>query len=353
LEEAKMSELRQDPTTKAWVILAPERAKRPQQRPKVGRAEELPDWDASCPFCPGNESQTPDEVFRLPASEQSSAWEVRVVPNRFAALVPGEDSPMVEEGHLFRKKAGIGAHEVIIETPSHNTPMPLMSYEHVEKVLIAYQERYNALKRNRQLKYITIFKNHGWASGTSLVHPHSQLVATPIVAPSYHREFDIAHEYYVDVGECLYCDLLTQELEKGERIVAQTEQFVILHPYASRAPYETWLVPKKHLASFGLFAGMYLAELARVLKDTLFCLYQRLDNPAYNLVVDSTITEDEEDPYYHWHIRIIPRLTTLAGFEMGSGIYINTAMPEDTAGQMRNCLRRFLKEGKVSLTPAS
>jgi len=348
-----MSELRQDPTTKAWVILAPERAKRPQQKHRVRRAEELPSWDASCPFCPGNEDQTPDEVFRLPLSSQDSAWEARVVPNRFAALEPGEDSTVVEEAHLFRKMAGIGAHEVIIETPSHNTTMALMPYEQVEKVLIAYQERYNALKKNHHLKFITIFKNHGWASGTSLVHPHSQLVATPIVAPSYHREFDIAHEYYVDTGSCLYCYLLTSELEKRKRIVAQTEQFAVLHPYASRAPYETWIIPKSHCASFGLFPDMYLAELARVLKDTLFCLYQRLDNPAYNLVVDSTITEDEEDPYYHWHIRIIPRLSTIAGFEMGSGIYISTEMPEDTASLMRDCFKKYLKEDKVSLKPGA
>ena len=348
-----MSELRQDPTTKAWVILAPERAKRPQQKPKMRRAEELPSWDPTCPFCPGNEDQTPDAVFRLPVSDQGSAWEIRVVPNRFAALEPGGDGTMIEEERLFRKRAGIGAHEVIIETPSHNTPMALMTYEQVEKVLIAYQERYNTLKKNGHIKFITIFKNHGWASGTSLVHPHSQLVATPIVAPYYHREFDIAHGYYVDMGSCLYCDLLAQELEKAERIVVQNEQFIVLHPYASRAPYETWIIPKMHCASFGLFPDMYLADLARVIKDTLFCLYQRLDNPAFNLVIDSTITEDEEDPYYHWHIRIIPRLTTIAGFEMGSGIYINTSLPEDTASLMRDCFKRLLKEGKVSLQPGA
>ena len=344
-----MSELRQDPTTKAWVILAPERAKRLQQRQKVRLADELPSWDASCPFCLGNEDQTPKEVFRLPLSGQNSNWDVRVVPNRFAALEPSENRVVVEEAHLFRKMAGTGAHEVIIETPSHNTPMALMPYEQVEKVLIAYHERYNALKKNQQYKFITIFKNHGWASGTSLVHPHSQLVATPIVATFYRQEFEIAHEYYVDMGRCLYCDLLASELEREERIVAQTEQFVVFHPYASRAPYETWIVPKSHCASFGLFPDMYLAELARVLKNSLLCLYTRLDNPAFNLVVDSTITEDEEDPYYHWHIRIIPRLSTIAGFEMGSGIYISAAMPEDTASLMKDCYRKLLREGAASL----
>ncbi len=346
-----MSELRQDPTTKAWVILAPERAKRPQQGPRKKRANELPGWDASCPFCPGNESQTPEEVFRLPALDQDSAWEIRVVPNRFAALTPEGDIARREDGRFFRRMQGIGVHEIIVETPSHNTPIALMSYEQIEKVLITYQKRYNALKVNQQLRFITIFKNHGWASGTSLAHPHSQLVATPIIAPYYHRKFDVAHEYYSDLGRCLYCDLLAEELEKGERIIAETKQFAVLHPYASRVPYETWIVPKEHYSSFGLFPATHLAELAMVLKDSLLCLYQELDDPAFNLMVDSTTTADEEDPYYHWHIRIVPRITTIAGFEMGSGIYISAAMPEDTARLMRECCISLLKEGDTCLVP--
>jgi UDPglucose--hexose-1-phosphate uridylyltransferase len=343
-----MSELRQDPTTKAWVILAPERAKRPQSRPRVRPAEQLPSFDSSCPFCPGNEEMTPPEVFRLPTSDHGAPWEVRVVPNRFAALAPGEGGDIEEETRLFRKMDGIGAHEVIVETPSHNMPMALMSYEQVEKVLIAYQERYNALKKEKHLKFITIFKNHGWASGTSLVHPHSQIVATPIVAPSYHHQFDIAHEYYIDRGRCLYCDLLSGELEKDKRIVVKTDQFVVFHPYASHAAYETWIIPKEHFASFGTFPDTYMNQLAAALKNVLLCLHESLDNPAYNLMVDSTLTEDEEDPYYHWHIRIVPRLTTIAGFEMGSGIYISTALPEDTASQMKSCFKKMVKEGKIT-----
>ena len=329
-----MSELRQDPTTREWVIIAPERGKRPQ--PEVKKvAETLPGWDASCPFCPGNESQTPGEVFRIPASGKDSDWKVRVVPNRFAALTLNGSSVGGEDGPFFRKRAGFGAHEVIIETPSHNTFMALMDYEQVENVLTAYQQRYNALKKNPQFKFITIFKNHGWASGTSLAHPHSQLVATPIPATYYHRKSEVAVDYYYDFGRCLYCDLLDKELQKGERIVAETREFIVLHPYASRAPYETWIIPREHQASFGLFPGTHLAALAMTLKDTLLCLHRGLDNPAFNLMIDTTTTEDEADPYYHWHIRIVPRLSTIAGFEMGSGIYISPALPEETAPLMR------------------
>ncbi len=326
-----MSEIRQDPTTREWVIVAPERAKRPQHMSKRKLAQDLPSWDESCPFCPGNESQTPDEVLRLPSSPKASNWEVRVVPNRFAALNVTGDTTRKAEGNLFRKMGGVGVNEVIIETPSHNTPMALMKYEQVEKVLLAYRERYNLLKKNRQLKFIIIFKNHGWASGTSLIHPHSQLVATSIAGTYYRRKFEVAVDYYDNVGKCLYCDLVTEELNIGKRIVAETEGFIVLHPYASHVPYETWIIPKMHLASFGLFPSTSLAELSVVLKDTLLCLYQKLDNPAFNYMFDTSTTEDEEDPHYHWHIRIVPRLTTIAGFEMGSGIYITTAAPEDTA----------------------
>ena len=338
-----MSELRQDPTTREWVIIAPERARRPQQTERKRVAEELPNWDASCPFCPGNESQTPDEVFRIPGED--SNWAIRLVPNRFAALMLNGGATPRDEGRFFRKMDGIGVHEVIIETPSHNTSTALMPYQQVEKVLVAYQQRYNTLKKNRQLKFISIFKNHGSASGTSLIHPHSQLVASPIMTPYYHRRFDVAVGYYANFGSCLYCDLLAEELARGERIVAETKEFVVLHPYASRTPYETWIIPKEHRASFGLLPGTNLPELAMVLKDTLLCLYRGLDDPAFNLIVDTTITENEEDPYYHWHIRIVPRLNLIAGFEMGSGIYISTALPEDTAKQVKQTARS-LSEGE-------
>jgi UDPglucose--hexose-1-phosphate uridylyltransferase len=333
-----MSELRQDATTKEWVIIAPERGKRPQQKPKKKppAASDIPAWDSTCPFCPGNESETPEEVFRIPVAEGSPDWAVRVVPNRFAALNPGVDTTRTEEGPFARKMGGFGIHEVIIDSSSHNTPPALMSYDDMEKVLLAYRQRYNAIKENKEIKHITIFKNAGWAAGTSLIHPHSQLVGTPIMATYYHRKFDVAHDYYADIGRCLYCDLIAWNLEKDDkRVVAETPEFIVLHPYASHVPYETWILPKMHSASFGLFPAEYFGGLSRTLKDVIFCLYQGLDNPAYNLVIDSTTTYDEEDPYYHWHIRIIPRLTTIAGFEMGSGIYISTALPEETAVYMR------------------
>ncbi|MFC1926607.1 galactose-1-phosphate uridylyltransferase [Chloroflexota bacterium] len=330
-----MSEIRQDPTTSYWVIFAAERGKRPKHMPRKTRVEELPEWDKSCPFCPGNESQTPGELLRYPSSSKSSSWSVRVVPNAFPAVTMNGSIERKEDGRLFRKIDAVGVHEVIIESPSHNTPMALMDYDQVEQILKAYLARHTSLKEYRALKYITIFKNQGWVAGTSLVHPHSQLIATPIAAHNYRRSFEIAVSYYDNFGECLYCRLFNQELEKRDRVVADTERFMVFHPYASHTPFETWIVPKKHCASFGGVPVEELSELARVLKNTLFGIYQELDNPSFNYMIFTSTLDDADDPYYHWYIKIVPRLTTIAGFEMGSGMYINTTFPEETARIMR------------------
>jgi len=336
-----MSELRQDPTTGEWVIMAPERVRRPKQGPKKKEKKvDLPEWDASCPFCPGNERLSPTESFRIPTPGKNHGWDVRVIPNKFPALTPEGDTTRREETHLFRKMDGFGIHEVIIESPSHNTPMALMPHRQVAKILAAYQARYNALKSNQKIKSITIFKNHGWASGTSLVHPHSQLVATPITATYYRRQFEAAVNYYDNAGRCLYCEMIARDLADGsDRIVAETEEFIVVHPFASRVAWETWILPKRHYASFGLFPAELLAGLAGVLKDTLLCLYRGLNDPALNMMIDTTTPRDEEGPYYHWHIRIVPRIKLIAGFEMGSGIYINSTLPEDTAARMKQVAR--------------
>jgi len=334
-----MSDLRLDPTTKEWVIMAPERAKRPQQTlEKKPVSAALPEWDETCPFCPGNEDQTPGATCIIPSANGDGKWQVRVIPNAFAALSPEGSTTRRESGQFARSMDGFGVHEVIIESPRHNATLALMSYQEVECVLQAYMDRYTDIKRNHSLKFITIFKNHGRESGTSLIHPHSQLVATPIITPYFHRRFDIAQDYHAEMGSCLYCDIVKEEIDKQERVVADTGEFIVLHPFASRAPWETWIIPKKHNASFGLLRMDDIPELARVLKDTLLCLHDVLDNPAYNLLIDTTTIEDEVDPYYHWHIRIVPRRSMIAGFEIGSGIYITTALPEETAALMKQCV---------------
>lgn len=327
-----MSELRQDPTTFDWVIIARERTKRPQDFIKKGvHKKPIPSYSEDCPFCPGNEDRTPEAeaVFGSP-----DKWRIRVVPNRFAALTPVGDTTR-EEVKLFRKSQGYGRHEVVIETPLHNTCIALMPDERVEELIRAYKNRYHELKKDPNIKVIIIFKNHGEAAGTSLAHPHTQIVASPIVPPFIRRRYEIATQHFDNTGRCLYCDILYDEVEAGERVVEETEYFVALHPFASHYPFETWIMPKLHSSSFGKIVDMEIKDLAGILKTVLLKIHRCLENPDFNLIIHTTPVDDEHKTYYLWHIQIIPRLTLVAGFELGSGIFINTALPEETAAFMR------------------
>ncbi len=330
-----MSEIRQDPTTEEWVIIARERAKRPSdfvhQQPRRG----LPDFSPTCPFCPGNESMTPPQTLSYPR-DGGTGWQVRAFTNRFPALAPaGRATRKMKEG-FFTEMEGLGTHEVIVETPFHNKSLALMKDDEVSNVLRAYHERYNSLAHLPFAKLIIIFKNHGPRAGTSLEHSHSQLVVTPVVPRHIRMRHEVAIRYYDNYGRCLYSDLAEHELRGGERIVMETGKFVAFHPFASQRPFETWILPRKHQACFGKVSEQDLKSLASVLRLLLLKLRRGLNDPDFNYVIDTAPIGDENEPYYMWHIRIIPRLTELAGFEIGSGIYINTAVPEDTAKFMRN-----------------
>jgi len=230
---------------------------------------------------------------------------------------------------------GVGIHEVVIGSPIHNQLFPLTEDKQVEEVLLAYRERYLALREDPRIKLIIIFKNHGQAAGTSLEHTHSQIVGTAVVPSNIRKKLQEAARYYDDRGRCVYCDSIQEELNFEKRIVMDTEKFVVIQPFASRVPFETWIIPKEHQASFGLISVEDSKRFAKVLKKTLFRLYSKLNDPAYNFVIHTSPIKDEQEDYYHWHLQIIPRLTTPAGFEMGSGIYINVSFPEETAKYLR------------------
>jgi UDPglucose--hexose-1-phosphate uridylyltransferase len=202
--------------------------------------------------------------------------------------------------------------------------------------LLAYRERYLALREDPRFKLIIIFKNHGRGAGTSLEHPHSQLVATPIVPLNIRHRFEKAASHFDDNGTCVYCDLIREGLRVPTRLLQETERFVAFHPFASRAPFETWILPKEHHASFGSISMRDAKEFAGVLKTTLLQLYRGLNNPDYNYIIHTAPTKDEHEEYFHWHLQILPRLVTPAGFELGTGIFINTALPEQTAEFIRN-----------------
>ncbi|MDP2720056.1 MAG: galactose-1-phosphate uridylyltransferase [Dehalococcoidia bacterium] len=334
-----MSEIRQDKATRDWVIIARERGKRPTdfvysgQRPLPPAA-----YVETCPFCPGHEAKTPGEVLVSMNKDSSTGnnWQVRVFPNKFPALSPGGTTERTYEGSFFMKMHGVGIHEVIVETPVHNRVMGLMETVEVEEVWRAYWERYNSLRKLKEIKLIIIFKNQGISAGTSLEHPHSQLVAAPIWPSQVRRQLEVAMDYYNDTGRCLYFDVLDFEVKDGQRIVMQTEKFVVFHPFASRVPFETWIMPTTHNASFGDISSSDLSDLACVVRANLVKLYRALNNPDYNYVIHTAPLDDENKDYFQWHIRITPRMSQMAGFELGSGIFINPAIPEETAVFMRD-----------------
>jgi UDPglucose--hexose-1-phosphate uridylyltransferase len=322
-----MPELRKDPITGSWVIIAVERSKRPSAYiiPEETKKEGL------CPFCPGYEDQTPPEVFaiREPGTLPGQpGWQVRVVPNKFAALVR-EGEPYLITNHLHETRNGVGAHEVIIEDPQHIISLPQQKENQIELIFKAWRERFRELAKDEHLAYTQIFKNHGQIAGASLEHPHSQLIATPVVPKTIQEELQGANQYFQRNGECIYCTLIDKEKTINKRVVASSTEFVAFCPYASRFPFETWILPLHHQHSFGEITDHQIADLSFVIKDVIARIFNVLDNPPFNMVLHTSPYRYQKGiTNYHWHLELFPRLTIVAGFEWGTGYFINPTAPE-------------------------
>jgi len=328
-----MPELRQNYATKEWVIIATERAKRPEEL-AVQRPPKTASSVPACPFCPGNESKTPPEVLRIPTGA-SGSWQVRVVPNKFAAL--SSTCEPVRTMHRTRRSIeGFGIHDVIIDTPDHSQSTAMMADGHLANVLRAYKSRYDALSHDPRIAHVTIFKNHGVNAGTSLEHPHSQLIATPVISNQVRQRFHEALRHYDDHGNCMFCQMIEEELEEKARIVLKTEHFVVLELFASPAPFSTHIYPLRHTASFGDVSAAEIVDLARALRTVLAKLHHGLGDPDFNYTIRSAPSESAGLKYFHWYVSVIPRLTRVAGFELGSGMFINTVLPEAAAEFLRN-----------------
>jgi len=327
-------ELRQNFFTKEWVIIATERAKRPEELATHREPQTVPSFVESCPFCPGNEAKTPPEVMRSPANT-GEPWAVRVIPNKFAAL-SSKIQPTRSVQRLRRCVEGFGFHEVIIDSPDHSCCMALLPDEQVAKILRAYRERYALLSMDHRINHVTIFKNHGVDAGASLQHPHSQLIATPVIPSQVRNRLHEALRHYDDAGECMFCHMVEREIEDHTRIVLQSEHFVAMEIFASPTPFATHIFPLRHMASFGSIAPAEILDLARVLRTLLAKLYIGLGNPDLNFTIRSAPSDYGGARHFHWYVSVIPRLTRVAGFELGSGIYINTVLPEAAAEFLRN-----------------
>ncbi|MGO0121925.1 galactose-1-phosphate uridylyltransferase [Desulfothermobacter acidiphilus] len=338
-----MPEWRKDSVVDRWVAVSTERAKRPTDyRPPLERKKA-----ERCPLCVGHESDTPPEVmsFRNPGSfPDQPGWWVRVVPNKFPACRVEEENVVRGVGPYYWR-CGVGAHEVIVETPEHVDNLVDQSERQVAEVIWAWRARLLDLRRDPRFHYIQIFKNKGSVAGASLEHAHSQLVALPMVPAEIQAELAGARRYREEKGRCVFCDLWSYELQVGERVVEENSEFLAFVPYAARFPFEMWLVPKRHEPDFGTIGEQEVRALASILRSCLRRLAQTVFDPPYNLLLHTAPVNVLEPVDYHWHIEILPRLTIMAGFELGTGYYINPTPPEMAAAALREATA---EERKVS-----
>lgn len=325
-----MPELRQDPITSSWVVIATERSKRPSD---FKRGTEQRKGPENCAFCYGHEHQTPPEVLAFRPGEgepNTPGWKVRVVPNKFPALNPKEDFGTRETGD-YTTLTGYGVHEVIIESPDHDGTLDRYNPEQLMRIMEVMKERYQELSRDPLLRYIQIFKNHGAIAGASLEHPHFQLLATPVIPPLVQEEIEGAYKYYATHGECIYCTMGASEMEENRRLVEANENFIAFCPYFSRSPFEFWIVPRRHSSDFSQMTREQMRDLAALIQSVFSRFMESLENPPFNIMLHTAPVDLEAAEYYHWHLEVVPRLTIWAGFELGTGIYINPTPPEVAA----------------------
>ncbi len=328
-----MPELRRDPIIGRWVIIAKERGKRPydfvieKDKTKGG----------FCPLCPGNEHTTPPEVLaygRPTYSPDGPGWTIRVVPNKFPALIIEGDLDKRGEG-IYDKMNGIGAHEVIIDTPKHDETIPMMSHDHLIQVFWAYRDRMVDLAKDPRFRYIMIFKNFGRAAGASLEHSHAQLIALPIVPHRIQEEIQGCLRYFEYKERCAFCDIIRQESSQNARIACENSEFITICPFAPRAPFEMWVMPKRHQSSYVFMDDSQFHSLTDLFLETMQRLNKALPNVPYNYMLHTAPTNNLSIDHYHWHIEIMPKVTMIAGFEWGTGFYINPTPPEESAQFLR------------------
>jgi UDPglucose--hexose-1-phosphate uridylyltransferase len=325
-----MTGIRQNKATKQWVIYSTARAKRPRDFVRPARETHmLPEYDSHCPFCPGNEAMLPPIVSETPAGTGGS-WQTRIVPNKFPALVPEANNARVSRG-IYLTMEGHGRHEVIIENPRHNRDISEMTSQEIGVVLETYHQHYVELMKVHENMLVLIFRNHGERAGTSLMHPHSQMIVTGIVPPLVREREEQAQRHFDEWGRCVFCEMLEFERDQRARVVFENELFLGFVPFAAEVPFEIWIMPKEHEADFGSITSGQKTALAEALHDVLGRLREKLSDPDYNYVINSSSQYDSGEPHIHWYLQIRPRMITPAGFELGTGISINPSIPEDDA----------------------
>lgn len=330
-----MSELRFNPITGDWVILATERARRPEDFTRKQPRPPLPRHVTTCPFCPGNEQATVTEKLRL--DDDQGNWLVRVVDNKFAALSPGAPEVTEPASQIQPRLPGYGHHEVIIEGPAHDLTTAQLPPSQVRLILEAYRRRFLSFFEDRRIAHVILYKNHGSGAGTSLEHPHSQIVAMPMVPGQVSGRRNIGRQFQRGLEDCLHCRLIEAELADGGRLVSRNRSFVAFVPYAALSAFHLWIYPLAHQSCFATLSEEGFADLAEILREVLARLYHGLDNPDFNYVIRSAAPTPggTPGPEFHWYLSVVPRLALAAGFELGTGMFINTGLPEASAAFLR------------------
>jgi len=328
-----MSEIRRNIITRDWVIMATERAKRPHEFGSFKKVREsLPLYKDNCPFCVGNEHLSTKDIIRI---EGKDSWKVRIIPNKYPALSPEGNRERHTSG-LQQTISGIGVHDVVIESPNHNAILAFLSIEDIAEIIRAYKQRYAQIRQDRRMEAIVIFKNYGESAGSSLEHTHSQIAATPVVPPQFRDRVEEAIRYFDDHGDCIFCRTIIDEIALSSRIILENGSFVAFIPFAALTPFHIWVFPRIHKSSFEDISEEEIQDLASILKKILLKIYYGLGDPDYNYTIRSSPTADRETRYFHWYVSIIPKMSKQAGFEMGTGMYINSSIPEESAEYLRS-----------------
>jgi len=345
-----MSELRYDPFKRTWVIIASERGQRPSdnQFPESDTVQgEMAAGGTACPFCPGNEAMTPPEILAIREPDtgpDTPGWKVRVIPNKYPALTTESPfSPEVLGPHMIG--AGFGIHEIIIETPEDNLPIEDLPVEHLADVLKIYVERLSELNGDGRFRTVLLFKNHGAEAGATLGHSHSQIMAIPVVPNLITDELSSCREHFHKSGRCMMCRIIEEETQERVRVVVEDDRYLVFAPFSSSVPFELRIVPREHCQDFSRVEDADLTHLSEVMKQTLKRLNTALDDPPYNFILHTSppppVKKGDEssglvEEYYHWYFELTPRTTRPAGFEWGTGFFINPTAPEEAAEVLRN-----------------
>jgi UDPglucose--hexose-1-phosphate uridylyltransferase len=319
-----------------WVIITTdERAKGPCEFiAQKNNRKNRPEFLSTCPFCPGNEHRTPEEIISI---RGRNSWELRVIPNKFPTLSPDGKRERVNKGirHII---SGVGINEIVIESPIHNIDLSQISYAHLNKIIKTYRDRYTEIYKDPRIDHVIVFKNHGEDAGSCISHPHSQIIGSPVTPVIVRNRMDEAMRYFDSTGQCLVCSILQDEISDERRIILNTEHFITFIPYAALSPFHTWIFPKRHSATFCSISDEEIADLSGNIKTILSKFRAGLDDPDFNLMIRSYGPKEIDSEYLHWYVSIIPRILSATGFELGSGIYVNTTIPEKSAGFLRNVI---------------